>query len=291
MKSKTQKNIKNNKNRTIKHRFRPSLKILHKGYPLFASKKFKGDEILKYTREQEEKFKDSCLFDNMSWFGDYAEAKEYETKETQINKWKIIKKTNLLKMNERNQKIFEKLFRKAEINNTHLETALKIKPEDFDKIKELAKKEDIKYDYIYLSQNEKALYELKFAYGYISLKDQYEFMKFIRFLIENKFIEILSREGKSIKNKLTTKIDYYYLLNALSSKEKYHRLSLYDFDRNAMRNLCRVLKPEDEISGVFQANTKSFWYPDVIFNKIRDIKEYVLFNPHHNLVYEGIVEG
>ena len=194
----------------------------------------------------------------------------------------------MLKTNEKNQTFFEKLFIRENMN---LETAIKIDTKDVNKIRQLAEKEDIKYDYITLSQNEKALYEFKFAYGYISLKDQYEFMKLIRFLIKNKFVDIKTREGKSITTKLTQKIDYYYLLSGLTSKEKYHRLSFYDFDRNTMTNLCKLLPAEYEISGVFQANTKSFWYPNVIFNKIRDIKEYVLFNPHHNLVYEKIVKG
>ena len=285
---KSKKNIKSKRNKTVKHRFRPSLKILHKGYHLYASKTFTGDEILKYTREQEEKYGSSCLFNNMSWFGDYPEAKEYETKDTHINKWKVIKKTRLLKTNEKNQIFFEKLFIKAGVT---LETAIKLNPQDAVKIKQLAEKDDIKYDYITLSQNERALYEFKFAYGYISLKEQYEFMKLIRFLINNQFVDIKTREGKSIVTKLTQKIDYYYLLSGFSSKEKYHRLSFYDFDRNAMTNLCKLLPAEYEISGVFQANTKSFWYPNVIFNKIRDIKEYVLFNPHHTLVYEKIVKG
>ena len=44
-----------------------------------------------------------------------------------------------------------------------------------------------------------------------------------------------------------------------------------------------------KIDGVFQANDKSFWFPDLVVYKM-NIKEYVLYNPHHNLKFEGIVE-
>ena len=282
------KNIKNMKNKTMKHKTTPSLKILYKGFFVYASKKINGDEILKYTKDQEEKYKDSCLFSNMSWFSDYEIAKVYVTKETNINKWKIIKNTKLLKLNRNNQYFIETLFRNYKSNN--LETSININSQDINEIKHLAEKNDINYNYVILSQNEKALYEFMFAYGYISLEEQYEFMKFIKFLIKHKFIDIKRRNGASIVNKLSLKINYYNIFNKLSSKEKHHRLSFYIIDKNAMTNLCKISHKSSEISGVFQANIKSFWYPNIIFNKIKNIKEYVLFNPHHNLDYEGIIK-
>lgn len=293
MKSKKRNIKQNTKNKTLKRKklnnfLKPSLKILPKNYLIYASKKISGDKILKYTKEQETKYKDSCLFSNVSWFSDYEMAKEYSTKETNINKWKIIKNTKLLRINEYNQYFVENMFRKYSSDN--LEISIIINSKEINKIKNLSEKNDINYDYINLSQKEKALYEFKFAYGYISLKEQYEFMRFIQFLIKNKFTDIKRREGKSIINKLTLKMYYYNLFNLLSKKEKYHRLSFYIFDKNAITNLCKIIPKYYEISGVFQPNTKSFWYPDIILNKIKNIKEYVLFNPHHNLEYEGIVE-
>lgn len=35
-----------------------------------------------------------------------------------------------------------------------------------------------------MSNNERAYFEFKFAYGYISLEEQYQFMKLVKFLIE-----------------------------------------------------------------------------------------------------------
>jgi len=39
-------------------------KILKIGYSLYASKKYKGNEILEYTKKAELKSKNKCLLDN-----------------------------------------------------------------------------------------------------------------------------------------------------------------------------------------------------------------------------------
>jgi hypothetical protein len=88
---------------------------------------------------------------------------------------------------------------------------------------------------------------------------------------------------------LDIKIDYYYLLNKTNNKKKYNRLSIYFFDKYALNNLCKVVPKLYKIDGVFVPNNESFWFPNLIVYKT-DIKEYVLYNPHHNLIYEKIVE-
>ena len=50
-------NNKTIKRKTFTQSFNPLLKILHKGYFIYASKKFNGDDILKYTKEQEKYLK------------------------------------------------------------------------------------------------------------------------------------------------------------------------------------------------------------------------------------------
>jgi hypothetical protein len=55
-------------------------------------------------------------------------------------------------------------------------------------------------------------------------------------------------------------------------------------------NLCKIIhKNNINISGVYQKNDTSFWFPDIMIYKI-NIQEYILFNPHHNLVYDNIIE-
>ena len=148
---------------------------------------------------------------------------------------------------------------------------------------------NINTPYLDMKKNERAYFEFKFAYGYIDVEEQYQFMKLIKFLIENNFTEIHLREGTSILHKIKIKIEYYYLLNKTNSKKKYNRLSVYLFDKLALSNLCKVIPKYHKIDGVFVKNDESFWFPNLVVYKT-DIKEYVLYNPHHNLIYDGIVE-
>jgi hypothetical protein len=223
----------------------------------------------------------------MTWFGDYEEAKHYKTKENKIYEWKIKKETHLINMNEKNATFFINLFQKAH-PLTKFALAIQIGKPELEKISKLANKmSDKRIDtkYLTMKQSEKALYEFQFAYGYICAEEQYQFMKLIRFLIENKIIEINRREGKStsILSKLIAKINYYYLLNK-TNHQSHNRLSFYLFDKCALNNLCNLLPKKYKIEGVFQEDEKSFWFPDLIVYKM-NIKEYVLFNPHHNLIY------
>jgi hypothetical protein len=283
-------NKKKNTNHTKKktNYARPSLKTLHLGFPLYASKKSHGATILEYTKEEEKKYHNACLYGNMSWFGDYEEARHYKTNETNIFQWKIKKPAYLLNMNAKNYNFFKKLFQSSFHSNIQLVPCIKINSGDLEKAKKMTKENNIQNDYLYMSNNEKAYYEFQFAYGYISAEQQYQFMKFVRFLIQHKFIQMETREGNDITDKLTVKINYYFFLNKIDNT-KHNRLSIYLFDKHALNNLCMLLPKKYKIEGVFQENTRSFWYPDFIVYKM-NIKEYVLFNPHHNLSYVGIVE-
>lgn len=275
MKTKRNK-ISKNKTRKLK----PSLKILKIGYPLYASKSYEGSTILKYNKEQEEKYHDKCLMVNSSWFGDLEVAKSYKTKDNHIYRWKTINKTNLLKINLENEKF---------VNNIFTQTNIKLIPTILIKKGKMTK---IKYEHPYLkmSPNEKALFEFNFCFGFISAKEQYEFMKFIKYLIENKFTDIKRRDGKSILDKLKIKINYYKITSLLNKKDKLNRLSFYDFDKHAIMNLCKIINEKNmNISGVYQKNDTSFWFPDLIVYKM-DIQEYILFNPQDDLVFDNLIE-
>jgi hypothetical protein len=272
-KNKTRKNIKNIKNI-------PSLKILKIGYPLYASKSYEGSTILKYNKEQEEKYHDKCLMVNSSWFGDLEVAKSYKTKDNHIYRWQTINKTNLLKINLENEKF---------INDIFTQTTIKLIPTISINKSKITK---IRYEHPYLKMtpNEKALFEFNFCFGFISVKEQYEFMKFIIYLIENKITDIKRRDGKSILDKLKIKINYYKITSLLNKKDKLNRLSFYDFDKHAIMNLCKIINEKNmNISGVYQKNDTSFWFPDLIVYKM-DIQEYILFNPQDDLVFDNLIE-
>ena len=285
--NKTKKNKKRiqktRKNRNSKfNSTRPSLKILHVGYPLYAAKSYEGSSILKYNKEQEEKYNDKCLMVNSSWFGDLKVAKSYKTNDNHIYKWSVNTKTNLLNINQENERFINDIFSRT---NLKLTPTISLKHEQLEKIK------DFEHPYLELTNNQRALYEFKFCFGFINVKEQYEFMRFIKYLIENKLIDIKRRDGKSILSKIKIKIKYYEIESLFfKKKEKFNRLSFYDFDKHAIMNLCKIVHENNmNISGVYQKNDTSFWFPDLIVYKM-DIQEYILFNPQDKLVYDKLIE-
>lgn len=284
MKTKTKRNNeKTNKsiNKTVKNKsLYPSLKILKKGYPLYASKQYEGSSILEYNKSEELKHNDKCLMQNSSWFGDLNVAKSYKTKDTNIYKWNIKKITNLLNINAKNLEFINNIFKKTKIT---LVPTIHLNKEEINKI-------NYETPYLQMDINERALYEFKFCFGFITVKEQYEFMKFIKYLIENKILDIKRRDGKSILSKLNLKINYYKVASLLGKKENFNRLSFYDFDKHAIMNLCKIVNNTNhKISGVYQKNDTSFWFPDFVVYKM-DIQEYILFNPQDNLEYDTSFE-
>lgn len=287
MKTKRNKKIKNitlkNKDKSIKNNLNPSLKYLRVNFPLYASKQFEGDKLLEFKKEAENKTKNHCLLDNSSWFGSLKVAKSYKTNNTKIYKWNIFKPTYLLKINRENEKFINYLFTNTSIK---LIPTLKLNLSQLKNIQ-------VQHQYIYMNDNEKALFEFKFAFGYITLREQYEFLEFLRYLIKNKYVNIEMRHGNSIIKKLDLKINYYKISSILTKKEKYNRLSFYYFDKYAIMNLCKIVYNNNynnyKIDGVYQSNNNSFWFPNFLIYKM-DIEEYILFNPHHNLKYNTIIE-
>ena len=269
------------RNRTIKNKnIKPSLKVLKIGYPLYASKKYEGSTILEYNRSEELKYNDKCLKQNSSWFGDLNVAKSYKTKDTHIYRWNARKTTQLLNINRLNETFINNIFNNS---NTKLTPTIQLTKSQLNKIK-------YEHPYLNMTQNDKALYEFKFCFGFITVEEQYEFMNLIKYLIENSFIDIQMREGGSILKKINIKIGYYKVTSLLGKKEKMNRLSFYDFDKHAIMNLCKLVNNRRyNIAGVYQKNDTSFWFPDFIVYKM-DIQEYILFDPQDNLVYDGLIE-
>jgi hypothetical protein len=91
--------------------------------------------------------------------------------------------------------------------------------------------------FLKMDNNEKALYELEFIFGYISLIKQYEFILFIKYLIENKFIELLSRYNTSLIVKIYRFI-LNYNINKIGKREGLNRITLYPIVKNCVLNLC-----------------------------------------------------
>ena len=277
------KSIKNKsiKNKSIKNKsYNPSIKVLHIGYPLYASKQYEGYKILEYNKNEELKYNDKCLMQNSSWFGDLEVAKSYKNQNTHIYKWCVKREAKLLNINKENHMFVNNIFVNSKIK---LIPTITLRKKQVNKIKYV-------HPYLNMTNNEKALYEFNFCFGFITVQEQYEFMKFVEYLLENKIIEINTREGKSILNKIKIKIGYYNISSILGKKEMLNRVSFYDFDKHAIMNLCKIVNNKRyNISGVYQKNDTSFWFPDFIVYKM-NIQEYILFDPQDDLVYDKLIE-
>jgi hypothetical protein len=259
-------------------------KILPKGYAVYASKQFDGSQILEYNQTTRRKYKDNCLMENSSWFGNLEVAKYYNTTspKSHIYKWMIHKNTPLLDITPSNRAFIDTIFRQSTL---HLEPTISIPKKDLSKI-------TYNHPYLHMTPNERALFEFQFCFGFIDVHEQFEFMKCIQYLIENKFIDIKRRNDESIYKKLLLKI-YFYQLYAPPSKTnrtKMNRLSFYDLDKHAIRNLCRLTQEQKlPIYGVYQKNTTSFWFPNTIIQTF-NLLEYIFFNPVDVLTFDKLVE-
>jgi hypothetical protein len=252
-----------------------SIKVLNINDSLFASKKHPGNELLELTESNEKKLNESCLKENLSWFGNYKVAKQYETKDTLLSEFKIKKPTFLLKINNENEEYFKSLFS----NKVKLNTAVYLK-------------ENVNYNHPYLKMNtrERAYYEFCFVFGYLTIIQQYEFMKLLVYLLKENLIKMKTHDSKSILSKLEMKINYYRATKMFSTKNKYNRLSFYELDKCAVLNMCKLIKSEKvNIDGIYQEDSRSFWFPDLIVYKM-NIEETILFNPHNNLKFDKLIK-
>jgi hypothetical protein len=281
MKPTTKNNKKTNiHNKTRKNRLPKYIKKeIKTGFSIFSSKNYIGSELLSYQKKQALKTNNRCLYDNMTWFGVLEIAKAYKIKNSILSEFKFKKPTNLLVINKKNEDFFKQFFTNSK------------KPiSSFINLGE--KKINYEHPYLDMSQQEKAYYDFCFAFGYITVREQHEFMKLLLYLIENKFTNIYRRDGKtSIIETLYIKTGYYHLNQVEPKDKKYNRLSIYALDKRVITNLCKIVAENSlNISGVYQPNNHSFWFPKIIINRIQNIEEYILFNAYENLSFVKVIE-
>jgi hypothetical protein len=262
-------------NKTRKRVSKPMFITLNKNYKLYGAKSYDGESILKYNSKLEKETKNKCFKNNIMWLGDIKVAKQYKTKNNEIYVWKCKKKCKLLDIKKNIVSSVKSLFLK---NKKKMLVSL-----------EIPKKSDINYEHVYLNMNnnEKAYYEFCFAFGFLSLQEQYDFMLFIQYLIKNKILYIKRRDGKnSIYSKLLMKISYYKTIHLLNKQINNYenRLSFYAFDQNILSNLCVLFN--NKIHGVYYKDRKSIWFPQIL-NYRMNLKEIILFRPHTILNYIG----
>lgn len=276
-KKKTRKLNKTRKNRNAA--IKPDVKVYQKGDFIYGAKDKKiGPNILDYTRSNEKKKKTHCVYENISWFARLEQAKHYKEKDNEIFRWLVKKKLSLVKISEKNKIFFKSLFLHS---NKDIKPKIEINTETLSKI-------DYKHPFLQMNDKERALYEFNFLFGYIDLKKQYEFLLFLKYLMEHNFVEILSRKGISLLPKITKKIQFYKMF-PFGKKDKLNRISVYGLEKQVLVNLCSLIYDKYDIDGLYQPNTNSFWFPNLIVYHM-NIEELILFSPHTELQNDGIVE-
>lgn len=266
----------------------PETKTIPPNKSLYASKTFKGDKILEHAEKQEEKTHDHCLKDNITWLSNFTVAKIYKNESNHLYKWKVNKPTELVKTTPKNEAFFEQVFRNA----TH-----QLKP-----FLKSSSKENKEHKYFKMTPNEKALYEFKFVFGYLTLEEQYEFLSLLNEVHKN----VQNKNENINQTALLAAITYYRIQNLSSKilksnnstpKQKYNRISFYELDKHVVNNLCKALQTTHQkhpnlqkIEGIYQSyKLKSFWYPSFL-KYSKNLEEYILFNPQHELSYVGEIE-
>lgn len=266
--SKTQTPTKKTK-KTKTSIIHPDIKIFNEGDSIYVAKFLDKINYLEFIKKIKKGKK--CSFDSITWYSDLNVVKNlYKTKDNFLYKFNFKIKSNFLIINKENELFFKHIFTKTKIKMTPLIDISNIKIE-------------IKYNhpYIKMTKNEQAYFEFCFVFGYISIKEQYEFLKFIEFIIDSKIMNIYRRHNDSILNKLKLKIMYYKLMIFNNKNTKYNRLSFYMFDKFACINLCKLLNNKtNNISGVIYPNVKSFWFINM------NLLEYILFDQYKNVEYD-----
>ena len=308
-KNKTHKNVKND----------PVVKILPINFPLYGAKKYRGDKILEYTQKNATQQRTKCIGENISWFGNYERAALYHlhlwtfkspkigdlsvTKATlprtfsmsegvkshqHINKWLITRPTSLAVITNKNKQFFEFIFAQT---NQNLQSCISLTERDVNKIKaEMPTPTPTPINtiqsYLNMSNNERSLYEFKFIYGYLTLREQYDFLVFLQLLLKNKYLKVPVNTNSFILDNIGNVIRYYDVNMEISNKKyrKMNRLGIYSFETTIMTNLCKLFHEQgySHFSGIYVPKQTSFW---ILFSSlINNIEEYILFNPHENLI-------
>ena len=244
----------------------PNVHIMHKNVSIFTAKYLTELDYLELINKIKKTI--TCSLMTIVWFSDIDVVnKTYKDKNNYLYEFKFNRDTPLLSITDNNYNIFKYLFLNEHVNLKPLIDTSVFK---------------IKYNhpYINMSSKEQAYYEFCFAFGYLTIKEQYEFIQLVKFVIKNNIVNIKSRNNKSILNKLQLKHIYYNLMIFNNKNKKYNRLSLYMFDKNIVSNICKLINYNKyNIIGLYYPNISSFWFVNT------NLTEYILFDKYKNLDY------
>lgn len=211
---------------------------------------------------------------DISWFAlSRKKAEYYSNKNSDAKVIEFVTKKSIKLFNvdtARNLELFSK-----KINSVQNDQISVLYDKDFSEIKYPEKFNH--YSYLKLTIKEKAVYEYKFAFGFLTVREQMSFVKLVlklqeygiiknirkmntNILIDNSFIQRLSR------------ILITYTVDASKLEEYGHRFSLYEIDLNVTHNLCKAVRAPSRCDGYITCLKQSIWHKEML-----DTSEAALF--------------
>lgn len=220
--------------------------------------------------------KKKCNYKTITWFGKLNVAKKYKTKSNKIYRYNTIKNTRLLQIDSHNKQII-----KDKILNYRYPSKYEVLYRG-NKLK--------KYDHPYLDMDtrNRCLYEIFFAYGFMTLDEQYEFINLILYLIDTKKSSIKHPKSATYTKALYNTprayvlffVKFWHKIAGKLGTKKYNKINIYEINKHSAYNICLAF---NDIDGIFYPNKESSWYP---FSMIPTF-EYIIFKPHLTIKYTG----
>lgn len=150
---------------------------------------------------------------------------------------------------------------------------------------------DYEHPYLKMNIKDRCIHDIRFVYGFMTLKEQYETIQLFHHLIIKGKIKkriFMNPVHENFKNtfsprfaKLFVKM-LYNIADYAKTREKFNRLQFYLIGKTSSYNLCLIFK---DIDGLYFPESKSAWLK---YSKIKTF-EYIFFRPHENLEYNGVV--
>jgi hypothetical protein len=135
------------------------------------------------------------------------------------------------------------------------------------------------YKYMHMNTVDKSFHEFNFAFGFLSKKEQFKFLKLYLKLQEYNIIPKQTgiNNNKSISSyNLPYRIARFilpYVKNDTNKHSTGHRYSIYSIDKHVVHNLCLLLY-NIGINGYVYLHMPSDWHPTM-----KDTTEIAIFNP------------
>jgi len=246
-------------------------------FPLYKSILERYDRNSFFTYKLSEDIIQNCQ--SIAWFAGKNKAEYYKRKNTIIHQYKVKKPAFIFVANNYNNYNFLKniLSTFEDVDSLRCITELTI-----DDIPSEIRGKFLKYDYLTMSKKQRVLFEYCFAFGLISLKEQFMFFKLMLKLQEYNIISRLNTMMSLTKEEIHPIFLRLFRqgLNILdtffpeSSKEYNfgNRFSAYSIDINVVQNLCQLLPVN--FNGYIYLHQPSFWH-----RKMEDTSEIAIFNP------------